>query len=458
MHLPAHTLPVELVRPVLDADVLSRADLRSCALVNHVFHAESIAVLYRNIEAGIIVTRHDKYGQPELVHPCTTILQKPWYANYVHCFSESSDVATIDPMLLIDFLAALRLCTHLRSFTWSFSPDAQTTRQERILIEYLAVLRRLRVPKLDIRGAPAALGAQVLTRLLYMDDLTSIGVQTRGSDVVRAESMAAALRERLTHFELAAREVGSRSYVPLFSRLRGLTSLTLRNITTRDVLEVLAVLPALTVLDTHFLVCAGSEARLPQPACQLQHLTIYVAGPSLRRLWTWIPQLVPRVGLQSLTVRNRGAVDTSVSARNWTVAPTFLRRIARIHGATLENLELDALYMTQGDFSFLCGACTLLERLACGLTECDMDAIGKAICGAQELRQLSVGFKVRLPRGHPTRYAEQWLRQEGSKLASMTLRNDVFQGAWVYRKADDERPAGAYYEISHSETEYNLYR
>ena len=124
-----------------------------------------------------------------------------------------ADVATVDPMLLIDFLTALRLCTNLRSFTWTFSHDAPASRAERVLMEYLAVLRRLRVPRLDVRGVKGALGAQVLTRLMYMDDIASIGVQTHGSDVVRAESMAAALRERLRHLEFSGRDTGSRSYV-----------------------------------------------------------------------------------------------------------------------------------------------------------------------------------------------------------------------------------------------------
>lgn len=454
-----HTLPVELVRPVLEAEILDRTDIRSCALVNRIFHAEAVAVLYRNIDLGHIIMRDGPHDQPELVHPCATILQKPWYGKHVQHFSESSDVATVDPTLLIDFLTALRLCTNLRSFTWTFPHDAPASRAERVLLEYLAVLRRLRVPRLDICGVKGALGAQVLTRLMYMGDVASIGVQTHGSDIVRAESMAAALRERLRHLEFSGRDIGSRSYVPLFSRLSGLRSLTLRNATTRDVLEIVAVLPALTVLDTHFLPCEGPEPRASPPACKLQRLTVYVAGQALRRLWTWLPQLVPNPGLLSLSVRNHSAADApAVSARNWAVAPTFLKRVARIHAATLQELAFDAMYMTPRDLSFVCGSFIALERLMCHLTMHDMDTVGEAICGAHELRHLSVYFKSRLPRGVAMRCAERWLRREGSKLEYVTLRHDVFQGCWVYREPSDTHPGGAYYMIVRSQMDRSVYK
>lgn len=55
------------------------------------------------------------------------------------------------------------------------------------------------------------------------------------------------------------------------------------------------------------------------------------------------------------------------------------------------------------------------------------ETVDEAIRSAHEIRSLAVGFKVRLPPGHAARYAEQWLRREGSKLVAVTLRNDVFK-------------------------------
>ena len=105
------------------------------------------------------------------------------------------------------------LCTNLQSFTWTFPPNAPHNRAEKVLIDYLYVIRRLRVPKLSIK-ATRGLSALVLTKLMYMDDLKSISIQAETNDFVRVESMAAALRERVTHLEFWGDNVGIRSYTP----------------------------------------------------------------------------------------------------------------------------------------------------------------------------------------------------------------------------------------------------
>ena len=92
---------------------------------------------------------------------------------YSTSYVSIADVATMDPMLFMDFLAALRLCINLESFTWTFPLNAPHNRTERVFIDYLYVLKRLRVPKLNIR-ATHGVSAQVLTKLMYMNDLKSI--------------------------------------------------------------------------------------------------------------------------------------------------------------------------------------------------------------------------------------------------------------------------------------------
>ena len=159
----------------------------------------------------------------------------------------------------------------------------------------------------------------------------------------------------------------------VFSRLRGLTSLTLRNTTNHDILEILTMLPVLTVLDAHYLPCAEPVARPASPACRLRHLTIHVDGQSTRTMWTWIPRLVPCTALESLTIRNRRISHSEqLSVKNWAIAPTFLRRVARIHAATLKRLAFDALCMTPEDFRLVCRAFIALETIACHLTKHDM--------------------------------------------------------------------------------------
>ena len=109
----------------------------------------------------------------------------------------------MDPALAMDFLAALRLCTNLRSFTWVSPENAAFGRIDRQLVDYLYVLERLRVPTISI-VAPLGLGPQVLTRLMYMQNLTAIGVHTRNADFIKTESMAVALRQRVVHLDSAS--------------------------------------------------------------------------------------------------------------------------------------------------------------------------------------------------------------------------------------------------------------
>lgn len=111
-------------------------------------------------------------------------------------------MASIDPSLIIDFLAALRLCTNLESFTWT-SPGGtdhatRLSRSDKVFIDYLHVLKRIRVPKLVV-NINHGLDTRVLTELMYMPDLRSISVNAPAASFVRLETMAAALRERLTH-------------------------------------------------------------------------------------------------------------------------------------------------------------------------------------------------------------------------------------------------------------------
>lgn len=128
----------------------------------------------------------------------------------------------MDPMLTMDFLAALRLCTNLRSFTWGSPSKAAGGRTDKALVHYLQVLKRLRVPRISIYSI-TALDPQVLTDLMYMQDLREIEVHTPGADCVRTESMAAALRERVTHLDYTVidREKSSYPSCECLPRTRG---------------------------------------------------------------------------------------------------------------------------------------------------------------------------------------------------------------------------------------------
>ena len=98
----------------------------------------------------------------------------------------------------MDILAALRLCTNLQSFSLGSTKHICVHRVDQMLSNYLRVLQRLRVPKISIYSQ-SSLSPQVLTSLMYMNDVKEIEVHTIGGGFVRAEAMAAALRRRVTH-------------------------------------------------------------------------------------------------------------------------------------------------------------------------------------------------------------------------------------------------------------------
>lgn len=113
----------------------------------------------------------------------------------------------------MDFLAALRLCTNLRSFTWTSPTNVRANRLDKVLTDYLYVLKRLRIPNLSI-VAPLGVTPQILSNLMCMDDLREIAVHTKDADFIRTESMAAALRQKVTHLDFLVGKCNEKESYP----------------------------------------------------------------------------------------------------------------------------------------------------------------------------------------------------------------------------------------------------
>lgn len=71
----------------------------------------------------------------------------------------------------------------------------------------------MRVPNLSII-APLGISSQVLSTLMCMEDLKEIAVHTRDADFVRTESMAAALRKRVTHLDFLVGKCNEKESYP----------------------------------------------------------------------------------------------------------------------------------------------------------------------------------------------------------------------------------------------------
>lgn len=136
-------------------------------------------------------------------------------------------------------------------------------------------------------------------------------------------------------------------------------------------MKILASLPELTSLDAHYIDDTALRHYEPPP-CQLRNLTIYIGRGTTRNLWTWINRLSPSTSLESLTVRNDDELGHKTVLGDSSVPPSFLCRLAQVHGRTLKRLVLDALYMTLGEFRFVCETFGALEHLVCVIVGGDM--------------------------------------------------------------------------------------
>ncbi|KAF4621417.1 hypothetical protein D9613_001027 [Agrocybe pediades] len=259
-----HDLPLDILYPIL-AQLTERKDWHSCSLVNKVFARVATPFLYRTLDAR----------KSWVHHPSTTLLRRPDLALYVRHVTETGAIhrgmQARNPNITTDTLAALSLCTNLRSMTWI--DDSSSS--EAILLAFLDVLRALPVRELTIR-THSDLSETVWTQLVSLTGLRKVSIWCMEGPprALQGGQWSGPLGSTLTHLELGV----SAFLYPcseLLAQLPLLRDLRLKGAPAASIPTILTYLPNLQSLDTEYLL-SGSGFHQSKPSRTHQDDT---AGP-----------------------------------------------------------------------------------------------------------------------------------------------------------------------------------
>ncbi|KAF9228477.1 hypothetical protein BS17DRAFT_793184 [Gyrodon lividus] len=371
-------VPVDLLQPVLDH--LDRRDLVTTALVSWSFNRAATPLLYRTLDSHI----QDKNV---LLHPSTTLLQRPELAQYVWNITETGAVQVlrqVDPRITKNITAALRLCSNLVSATYVDDTDTP----EANFIPILEVLTTLPVKELIIRTFHDV-GEDAWALLNKIKGIRRLSVWSLNSGPPRVlQGWADLLSPTLTHLELArCAGVPPTILISVFLKLPLLRDLRLKGVPSAAIPAIMACLPNLIALDTEYL--GSGNYRVPStPLPALQQLTVRsgsvdVLGPE--QLWTWTRSLLPHLGsLQSFTL-NSFAVHGQM-----TIPLAFIVSLASSQRNSLREFVAGVAQLTLDSVSHLCLNCPILETLACSVASPDVASIAKVINGGKALRMLNL--------------------------------------------------------------------
>ncbi|KAI0087091.1 hypothetical protein BDY19DRAFT_300212 [Irpex rosettiformis] len=454
--------------------VHDRRDLYNCALVNRPFHCAVTPRLYRVLDTQ----RTHGINGSRVVHPASTLLQRPAYANYVRHISETATAGDVALTLLPSATAAFRLCTNLSSFSWTgggFLSDDDFD-----LLTYLDTILTNNVPLRDlvIRASPG-LSLPVWNRLKKLTNLKSLGLWC-----LEAEH------------ELVISPL-SDLYMQYLSYLPNLRSLCLKAAIRCSVPDILTLLPTLTSLEveyygfspiarrspsfsqtstsfpstpppslpntpitptttftTSILPYSLPSPSIPQQTASLHTLTVTTSALSISsphnhtEMWAWISQLIPNPHtLHSFTLR---AFSPNAVEMPW----EFWSGLARVHGRSVRVLEVEGVILPLGfgvgmRMGMGCqredcdpedeNECMFpkLEKLACALpTNANLSTIATLLTLAPALRELKLT--------HPSLtlnldIAKRWMTRDGSQLRVVELGEARYMGEWKFCENTWER-------------------
>ncbi|KAL0574817.1 hypothetical protein V5O48_007154 [Marasmius crinis-equi] len=397
-------LPFDLLPPIL-AQLSDRRDLHACALASKTFNRAATPLLYHTLDSRII-------SKTLIHHPSTTLKEKPHLAKYVKHVTETGAVhrglMLRYPTITEDTLAALSLCTNLYSMTWV--DDTATTGQ--ILLLFLAVLRKLPLRSLTIR-THSDLGEHVWQELITLTGLERISIWCMEGPPRVLQGWSSTLGKTLTHLELGrCAGVPPTILITVLSHLPLLTDLRLKGAPANSTWNILSYLPQLKSLDieylgggnalnfrrTQSLPVHGQSANAPkQPLLPTLRNLIVRATTVDQKIWTWIRELVPNQGLESLkihaftlfhssTSRMMSYVESITGSGQTTIPRMFILDLALVHKETLRRFEVaEAGVMTVSDVECLSGVFPKLEVLGCTVASRDAVSIKQSIRSARNL-------------------------------------------------------------------------
>ncbi|KAI0644958.1 hypothetical protein C8Q79DRAFT_742834 [Trametes meyenii] len=386
--------------------------------------------------------------RPVVVHPSTTILERPEYARYVRHVRENGTVGFHRPELMPQCRAALRLCTNLEGFTWN--DDSAEGTDEGDFLAYLEILQTLPLRELVIRTF-YGLSDTVWAKLQDFTGLAKVSIWCMEGKPRILQGWSEKLGATLTHLELgrcsgvpASILISVLSYLPLLRALR------LKGAPSAAILEILTFLPNLETLDTEYFGAAASRYD-DVPAANLRELTVRTSSVHIQgfqQLWPWVRRLTPRTSLESFTLN---AFSTQGEAL---IPRPFILDMAMTHKDTLKHFTADTTQMTLKDIECLCTVFPRLETLSCSTVwSPETAAYAEVVQKANNLRAFRMNINNWIPSKKPkaneaveTVVRDMMLR-EGSVLRVIGMGSVVYRGQWVCKKAE-EGPNRVEFEIT----------
>ncbi|KAN0081359.1 hypothetical protein V8E55_008983 [Tylopilus felleus] len=371
-------VPLDLLYPVLDH--LDRRDLVNTALVSSKFNCVTTPLLYRTISS------HTE--EKVLFHPCTTLLRRPELALYIRKVTETGAVQLfrrVNPQIIENIKAALRLCTNLVSFDYIDDTDTP-------ILNFLPILRiliTLPLKELVIR-THHDLGDDAWALLNKIKGIRRLSVWSLNSGPPRVlRGWADELSSTLTRLELArCAGVPPTILISVFLKLPLLRELTLKGVPSAAIPAIMECLPNLTSLDTEYL--GSGNYRVPTtPLPALQQLTVRTGSVDIHgpdRLWTWTRTLLPHLrSLKSFTLNS-----FSVFGRMAIPWPFIIFLTTKQAESLEEFIIMGAAMLNLDSLSQLCLKCPALKTVDCTVASPDVESIAKATSSGNSLRILSL--------------------------------------------------------------------
>ncbi|KAL0072533.1 hypothetical protein AAF712_000296 [Marasmius tenuissimus] len=454
-------LPFDLLPPIF-AQLDDRRDLHACSLASRTFNRAATPLLYRTLDSRII-------SKTLIHHPSTTLKEKPHLAQYVKHVTETGAVhrglTPRYPTITEDTLSALSLCTNLYSMTWI----DDTAATGRILLLFLAVLKKLPLRSLTIR-THSDLGEEVWKELITFTGLEKVSIWCMEGPPRVLQGWSSMLGKTLTHLELGrCAGVPPTILITVLSQLPLLTDLRLKGVPANAIWTILSYLPQLKSLDIEYLG-GGSSLNVRRTQSlpvhgQSAHVTKHPSLPTLRNLivrattidqkiWTWIRELTPNRGLESLKIhaftlfsynanRMMSYIESITGSGQATIPRIFILDLSLVHKDTLRRLEVvEAGLMTLPDLECLLSVFPKLEVLGCTVASKDANSFKQSIRGAHNLTTIMAQIRWIPDAATESQYRQKpgfniqdardlMLRAEGSRLRIVGVGSVMYVGRWV---------------------------
>ncbi|RPD57433.1 hypothetical protein L227DRAFT_578036 [Lentinus tigrinus ALCF2SS1-6] len=431
----AGALPLDVL-PLILEHLSDRRDLCTCAQLSKAFHHAATPLLYRILDVRVVTKR--RLQTAIVVHPSTTILQKPEYAKYVRHVRENGAVGLYRPDLVEGCRRALKLYVNLEGFTWS--DDTAEGNNERDFAAYLDILHTLPVRELVIRTF-CGLSDDVWERLQDFTNLSKVSIWCMEGKPRILQGWSEKLGASLTHLELGrCSGVPASILISVLSQLPHLRVLRLKGAPSSAILEILTFLPHLVTLDTEYFGQATFSRYDDVPAASLKELTVRTSSVHIQgfqQLWTWIRRLTPRPSLESFTLNAFSTQGEALIPRG------FILDMANTHKDTLRHFTADSMQMTLEDIECLCTVFPELQTLSCSTLFTPEGARYEAsVAKANNLREIRMNMNNWMPSNKMSaafymEVARNAMLREGSVLRSVTLGCLIYRGKWVYKKTED---------------------